>query len=139
MLITAIAVAGMSIAFPVGVGLALVLGVLINYVAQLHGKPFPLFMGLALAAVAIVIDAAVYSKIPQTKGRVHRTGILLSVGAGILMSLFYRFVTSAMADNMIDPEAGKITPYTAMFLFSAGMLLSNFIFNTYIMRNPIEG
>lgn len=55
------------------------------------------------------------------------------------MSLFYRFVTSAMAENMIEPEAGKITSYTAMFLFSIGIFLSNFLFNTYLMRKPIEG
>lgn len=139
MLIAAIAIAGMSIAFPVGVGLAMVLGVIINYIGQPQGKPFPLFIGLTLAAIAIIIDAVAYSKISKTKGRVPRTGILLSVGAGILMSLFYRFVTSAMAENMIEPEAGKITSYTAMFLFSIGIFLSNFLFNTYLMRKPIEG
>jgi glucose uptake protein len=55
------------------------------------------------------------------------------------MSLFYRFVAFAMADDMNNPEPGKITPYTAMFLFSIGILVSNFIFNTYLMRNPVEG
>jgi glucose uptake protein len=139
MLIAAIAIAGMSIAFPVGVGLAMVLGVLINYIAQPLGKPVPLFIGLALAAVAIILDAVAYSRITKTRGGIPRTGILLSLGAGVLMSLFYRFVASAMADTMTEPEAGKITAYTAMFLFSTGILLSNFIFNTYIMRNPIEG
>lgn len=139
MLIAAIAIAGMSIAFPVGVGLAMVLGVIINYIGQPYGKPFPLFIGLALAASAIVIDAVAYSKIPKKKGSVPRTGILLSIGAGVLMSLFYRIVTSVMADNMVNPEAGKITPYTAMFLFCVGILLSNFLFNTYMMRKPIEG
>jgi glucose uptake protein len=139
MLMAAIAIAGMSTAFPVGVGLAMVLGVIINYIAQPHGKPFPLFIGLALCTIAIVIDAAAYSKITKRKGRVSQTGILLSVGAGVLMALFYRFVTSAMADDMVNPEPGKITPYTAMFLFSAGILISNFFFNTYLMRKPIEG
>ena len=139
LLVAAIAVAGMSIAFPVGVGLAMVLGVIINYVAQPHGKPFPLFIGLALAAFAIILDALAYSKMQTTKGMVPRKGILLSIGAGILMSLFYWFVASAMAEDMNNPEAGKITPYTAMFLFAIGILLSNFIFNTYMMRRPVEG
>lgn len=139
MLIAAIAIAGMSIAFPVGVGLAMVLGVLINYIAQPHGRPFPLFFGLALAAIAIILDAVAYSKTIKTKGGIPRKGIVLSVCAGVLMSLFYRFVAFAMADDMVNPEAGKITAYTAMFLFSIGILLSNFIFNTYLMRNPVEG
>jgi len=139
MLVAAIAIAGMSTAFPIGVGLAMVLGVVINYIFQPYGKPFPLFIGLALAAAAIVTDAVAYSKIAKGRGKIPRAGILLSVGAGILMSLFYRFVASAMAENMADPEPGKITPYTGMFLFSIGMLLSNFIFNTYMMRKPVEG
>jgi glucose uptake protein len=139
MLVAAIAIAGMSIAFPVGVGLAMVFGVIINYIFQPYGKPFPLFFGLALAAAAIIINAAAYGKISIGKGKTPKNGILLSVGAGILMSLFYRFVAAAMAANMRDPQAGKITPYTAMFLFSLGMLLSNFLFNTYMMRKPVEG
>jgi glucose uptake protein len=139
MLVAAIAIAGMSIAFPVGVGLAMVLGVIINYVFQPYGKPFPLFLGLTLAAAAIVINAAAYCQISKGKGKTPKNGILLSVGAGILMSLFYRFVAAAMAENMANPESGKIGPYTAMFLFSIGMLVSNFLFNTYMMRKPIEG
>ncbi len=139
LLVAAIAIAGMSIAFPVGVGLAMVLGVIINYIFQPHGKPFPLFIGLALAAFAIVINAVAYSKTASGKGKVPAKGIILSVIAGILMSLFYRFVAYAMAENMVNPEPGKITAYTAMFLFSIGMLLSNFVFNTYMMRKPVEG
>ncbi len=139
LLVAAIAIAGMSIAFPVGVGLAMVLGVIINYIFQPHGKPFPLFLGLALAASAIVINALAYSKAARGRGKVPAKGIFLSVIAGILMSLFYRIVASSMADNMSAPEAGKITAYTAMFLFSLGMLASNFVFNTYMMRKPVEG
>jgi glucose uptake protein len=139
MFVAAIAIAGMSIAFPIGVGLAMVLGVIINYIFQPYGKPLPLFLGLTLAAAAIVIDAVAYSKIARGKGKVPAKGILLTVVAGLLMSLFYRFVAAAMAENMANPEAGKIGPYTAMFLFSLGMLLSNFVFNTYMMRKPVEG
>lgn len=139
MLVAAIAIAGMSIAFPIGVGLAMVLGVIINYIFQPHGRPFSLFTGLALAAAAIVINAFAYTKVARVKGKVPGRGIILSVAAGLLMALFYRIVASSVAENMMEPEQGKITPYTAMFLFSLGMLLSNFVFNTYMMRKPVEG
>lgn len=102
----------------------------INYIYQRYGKPLPLFIGLTLAATAIVINAVAYSKTSLSKGKVPWKGIILSVAAGILMSLFYRIVAAAMVENMAEPEEGKITPYTAMFLFSLGMLLSNFVFNT---------
>ena len=84
MLVSDIASAGMSIAFPAGVGLAMVSGVIINYIYQPYGKPLPLFIGLTLAATAIVINAVAYSKIALSKGKVPWKGIILSVAAGIL-------------------------------------------------------
>jgi glucose uptake protein len=139
MLVAAIAIAGMSIAFPIGVGMAMVLGIIINYIGQPQGKPWPLFIGLALCAGAIILDAWAYSKIQKSQGKVPQKGIILSFVAGVLMSLFYRFVAVAMADDMSFPESGKITPYTAMFLFTIGIVLSNFIVNTYMMKRPVEG
>lgn len=56
------------------------------------------------------------------------------------MSFFYRFVAAAMdLDNFVHPAAGKLTPYTAIVVFSAGVFLSNFLFNTYVMRRPFTG
>src|SRR5690606_20785564 len=67
-------------------------------------------------------------------------GILLSLAAGILMSFFYRFIAASMdIENFVDPAAGKMTPYTAVFIFSTGIFFSNFLFNTILMRKPIEG
>ena len=58
----AIAIAGMAVAFPVGIGLALVLGVLVNYLGAQKGNPALLFTGVALVAVAIVLNALAYKK-----------------------------------------------------------------------------
>ena len=71
--------------------------------------------------------------------RVSGKGILLSVSAGVLMALFYRFVASSMVTNFEIPEAGKLTPYTAIFFFAIGVLISNFLFNYLIMKRPFEG
>ncbi len=64
---------------------------------------------------------------------------MLSVGAGILMSLFYRFVASSMATDFVSPEPGKLTPYSAVFFFAIGVVISNFLFNYILMKKPIEG
>ncbi len=64
---------------------------------------------------------------------------MLSVVGGVLMALFYRFVASSMVSNFEQPEAGFLTPYSAVFVFSAGILISNFIFNTILMKRPFEG
>ncbi len=139
LLVAAIAIAGMSVAFPVGIGLALVLGVVVNYVYDPLGNPWLLFLGVALIAVAIVLDAMAYRRLPGQGKTAGAKGLILSVLCGVLMGFFYRFVAAAMATDFIEPEAGKLTPYTAMVLFSLGILASNFVFNTLIMRKPFEG
>lgn len=140
LLSSAIALAGMAVAFPVGIGIALILGVLINYIAATKGNPTLLFIGVICIAIAIIINAIAYKKVTKTQNNRSSKGLLLSLLAGLLMSLFYRFIASAMdLDNFEAPASGKMTSYTAVFIFSAGILLSNFIFNTLLMKKPLNG
>lgn len=139
LLVAAMSIAGMAVAFPVGVGIALALGVVINYIFAPKGDPVLLFIGVILIVAAILIDAVAYRKHSASLKKVSRKGILLSVSAGVLMALFYRFVASSMATDFVNPEPGKLTPYSAVFFFAAGVLLSNFLFNWMIMRTPFEG
>jgi glucose uptake protein len=139
LLVAAMAIAGMAVAFPVGVGIALALGVIINYIAVPKGDPIILFTGLGLIVVAIIIDAIAYKKHNATQQKVSGKGIILSVMAGVLMSLFYRFVASSMVTDFVKPDAGKLTPYSAVFFFAIGVLVSNFLFNYILMKKPIEG
>ncbi len=138
-LVAAIAVAGISVAFPVGVGLALVIGVIVNYIKNPEGNPVLLFAGVALVVVAIVVNALASSKVSKSKGSTSAKGILLSVMAGIIMGFFYRFVADGMTLNFTSPEAGKMTPYSAALIFSAGVFISNFLWNTFFMYKPVEG
>jgi glucose uptake protein len=140
LLSAAIAVAGMSVAFPVGIGLALVLGVIINYIGSQKGDPLFLFLGVGLITIAIIINAIAYKKASAGGQKLTSKGIFLSISAGLLMSFFYRFVAASMdLDNFITPAAGKMTPYTAVVIFSLGVLISNFLFNTLLMKKPISG
>lgn len=140
LLSSAIALAGMAVAFPVGIGTALILGVLINYIAATKGNPTLLFIGVICIAIAIIINAIAYKKVTKIQNNRSSKGLLLSLLAGLLMSLFYRFIASAMdLDNFEAPASGKMTPYTAVFIFSTGILLSNFIFNTLLMKKPLNG
>jgi glucose uptake protein len=136
----AIAIAGMSVAFPIAIGLALVLGVIVNYTGSQKGDPVFLFTGVALVAVAIIINAVAYRKASAARQQVSTKGILISLVAGVLMSFFYRFIAGSMdLENFESPAAGKLTPYTAVFIFSAGIFLSNFVFNTILMKKPFQG
>ena len=140
LLAAAVSIAGMSVAFPLGVGLALVLGVIINYVGTPKGDVIPLLIGVLLVAMAIVINGMAARRNGGTDKGNSRKGIILAAAAGILMSFFYRFVAAAMdLDNFTSPTPGMATPYTAFFIFSCGIFLSNFIFNTLAMRHPFVG
>ena len=140
LLSAAIAVAGMSVAFPVGIGLALVLGVIINYFGSQKGDPLFLFLGVGLVTLAIILNALAYKKTASGNQKVTSKGILISILAGLLMSFFYRFVAASMdLENFESPALGKMTPYTAAVIFAIGIFLSNFIFNTIVMKKPISG
>ncbi len=140
LLVAAIALAGMAVAFPVGIGLALIVGMIVNYINQPTGDPKLLFSGMAFVALAIVLDALAYRRLPSQKesgGGVK--GLVLSVLCGLLMGTFYLCVARSMAPNPVALEPGKLSPYTAMVFFSLGVLLSNFLFNTLLMRFPVAG
>lgn len=139
LLVAAIAIAGMSVAFPVGIGLALVIGVIVNYIDAPVGDATTLFGGVALIVVAILLNAVAYRKLSSETGNVSTKGLVLSVVAGCLMGLFYKYVANAMFPDFSQPIAGKLSPYTAVFLFSLGILLSNFVFNTALMYKPFTG
>lgn len=139
LLVAAIAVAGMAVAFPVGIGIALVLGVLVNYLASPVGNAPVLLVGVLLVTAAIVLDAVAYRRLPGGAGKAGRKGLMLSVAAGILMGLFYRFVAQSMSGNFRQPEPGLLGPYGAVFVFAVGLFMSNLVFNTFLMKKPIAG
>ena len=138
LLVAAIAIAGMSVAFPVGIGIALVLGVIVNYISNPQGNPVLIFSGVALIAVAIFLNAKAYQNL-QSTANVSRKGLILSVISGCLMGLFYKYVADSMAKDFVHPEAGKLTPYTALLFFAAGIVLSSFVFNSIQMKRPFIG
>lgn len=142
LLVAAIDIAGLAVAFPVGVGLALVLGVVTTYIAKPEGNVPMLAAGVACVMLAIILDALAYKKLASTGQKTPVKGIVISIAAGLLMGWFYSFVAQAM--GKIDPathtlEAGKLSPYSAIVLFSAGLLASNFIWNSIMMIKPFTG
>ena len=139
LLVAAIDIAGMAVAFPIGVGLALVLGVVTNYVATPVGNPVLLFAGVACVVLAILLSAAAYRRLPRVGSRTTGKGIALSVVAGVLMGYFYRFVAASMSADFVNLDVGKMGPYAAVVVFSAGLLLSTFVWNTIVMARPFVG
>lgn len=133
-------IAGLAVAFPLGVGISLVLGTIVNYIGAPKGDPVTLFIGVALIVIAIICNGVASGKLQKDEKAGAKKGIILAVVAGTLMAFFYRFVAAAMdLDNFASPAVGKATPYTAIVIFSLGVLLSNFVFNTFVMKKPFIG
>lgn len=140
LLVAAIGIAGMSVAFPVGIGIALVLGVVINYMANPQGNPVLIFAGVALIVIAIVLNARAYQKLQSNSAsKVSQKGLILSIVSGALMGLFYKYVADSMVHSFNSPEAGKLTPYTALVFFALGVVASSFVFNSLQMWRPFAG
>jgi glucose uptake protein len=147
LLVAAIAVAGMSVAFPIGIGMALVIGVVWNYAINPQGNPVLLFSGCAIITGAIIVDAIAYRALARTRQielvksgktkstliRVPVKGIVISIVSGLLMGSFFPLVEMGKAG-----EVG-LGPYAIGFVFAAGVVLSTFIFNLFFMNLPVQG
>lgn len=143
LLTASMALAGMAVAFPLGVGIALVLGVFVNYLTAPKGDAVILFTGVLLIMIAIICNGIAAGKMESnaySSNQTKKKGVVLALIAGLLMAFFYRFVAAAMdLNNFESPTAGMLTPYSAFFVFALGLFLSNLIFNSFIMKHPFSG
>jgi glucose uptake protein len=137
--ISVVSIAGMSVAFSVGSGLSLVIGVIVNYIDSPIGNIILLFSGVFLIVIAILLNTVAYTRMPAATKSVSMKGLLMSISSGILMGLFFKYVANSMFPNFKIPVEGQLSPYTAVFIFANGVFLSNIIFNTLIMFKPFIG
>src|SRR5882724_186977 len=133
LLVAAIEIAGMATAFPIGIGLALVVGVVLNYILSPKGSLLLLIPGVLFVIAAILLDARAYSLRESTQSKTSRKGIWISIACGILMGLFYPFVAKAATGEH------SLGPYAVTFVFSLGAALSALVMNTILMARPITG
>ncbi len=136
LLVVAIDAAGMSVAFPIGVGLALVIGTVASYMQVPRGSAVLLFSGVALVVAAMIFSAMAYRRLPRTASNRWGRGVFFAALAGCLMGFFYPQLSAAISPgfNSAPIQAGFLTPYTALLLFGAGLLASSAILNTLFMR-----
>ncbi len=133
LLVAAIEIAGLAVAFPIGIGLALVVGALMNYLISPKGNPFLLFGGIALVLLAIVFDAMAYKKREVEKQAVSARGIKISIVCGVLMGSFYPLIVKATTGK------AALGPYAVALFFCIGAVLCALPLNSYFMRKPLTG
>ena len=139
LLVAAISIAGMSVAFPIGGGIGWTLGILINYIGKPEGNPLFLFSGTAFIVVAILLSMQSYRKLAIHQKKPTLKGILLSLMAGLCIAFFYRFVASSLATDFSPADAGKISSYTAVVFFSIGALICTAVLNPFFHGETCTG
>lgn len=132
LLVAAISIAGLAVAFPIGCGLSLAIGVVLDYALRPSGNPVLLFGGVALICCAILADALAYRKLNKDNG-VGAKGLGLSVACGIVLGFFYPLVARSMSG------AHHLTPYAASLVFVVGALVCTIPFGYLLMRRPVTG
>lgn len=145
LLTAAIAVAGMSVGFPIGGGLAWILGIVFNFILIIIDKGKPegntvlLFTGVAVIIAAIYLSMLSYKRLAKEQKKASTKGILLSVGAGLLIAFFYGLVVKSLDNNFVTGGAGTLTPFSGVFFFAVGVSISTPVFNSLFMRYPVQG
>ena len=133
LLVAAIDMAGLAVAFPVSIGIALVVGVVLNYVLQPKGNAWLLMSGVACALIAVILDGKAYGRLRRVGESSSRKSIVLCIVSGVLMGLWSPFLTYAMTRGQ------SLTPYSAATFLTLGALLSCFLWNVYFMKKPLVG
>jgi len=131
LLVAAIEIAGLAVAFPIGIGLALVVGVLLNYAISPGGNALLLFGGVFLVVMAIIVDALAFRRREAKQKTVSARGIQLSIACGILMGVFYPLV----AKGITGPHS--LGPYAVALFFAIGTALCAVPVNYFLMRKPL--
>src|SRR4051812_8715071 len=134
-------IAGMAVAYPIAIGIALVEGVVVNYAAQPSGQPLLIFGGVGFILVAIILDGLAYRNVQRSASDPcqMKKGISLAISGGILMGLFYFLVQRSLSMDFTNPTPGKFGPYAGVLVYCGGTFLSNILFNTYLMSHPTRG
>jgi glucose uptake protein len=131
----------MSVGFPIGGGLAWVLGILVNFIiAGSQGtNTTVLFSGVAAIVAAIVFCMLAYKKLTGDKKGATSKGIIVSILAGITIAFFYGLVVKSLDPTYVNGGSGNLTPFTGVFFFTIGAVISTPVFNLFVMHHPVQG
>jgi glucose uptake protein len=133
LLVAAIDMAGLAIAFPVSIGIALVVGVVSSYILQPKGNLVLLAIGVVCAVIAVIMDGKAYGSLPIAGGAVSKKSIVTCIVSGVLMGLWAPFVARGMT------HGNPLGPYSIAVFLTLGALLSCSIWNVYFMKKPLVG
>jgi glucose uptake protein len=133
LLVAAIDMAGLAVAFPVSIGIALVVGTVLSYILQPKGNAAFLMTGVVCALIAVILDGRAYGNMASVGRTVTRKSIIICIVSGVLMGLWNPFVAYGAT------RGHALSPYSSVVFLTFGALLSCFIWNLYFMKHPLAG
>src|SRR3984893_15026218 len=133
LLVAAIDMAGLAIAFPISIGIALVVGVVSSYILQPQGNAGLLAAGVVCALIAVILDGKAYGSLPTANRELTKKSIVTCVVSGILMGIWAPFVTHSMT------RGNTLGPYSVAVFLTLGVFLSRLIMYFYLMKHPLVG
>jgi glucose uptake protein len=147
LLIAAVSVSGLAVAFPMAMGLALLLASGLGMASRPAANLLLLGLGCLLILTSIVLNAVTYrimgvathealARAGQAKSTRRPSpvkGIILALLAGLFLACFTPLVEKAREGEM------GMGPYALGFLFAVGVFLSSFVFDIFFINLPVEG
>jgi len=133
LLVAAIDMAGLAVAFPIAIGIALVVGVVLSYSLQPKGSPLLLAAGVACALLAVILDGKAYGSLSAAGRTISKKSVITCIVSGVLMGLWAPFVTHSMTTGH------ALGPYSVAVFLTLGAFLSCFVWNLYFMKHPLVG
>lgn len=143
----AVSISGLAVAFPIGMGFALVMNVVWNAILN-PGSGSPLLLtgaGVVLASIVLaalafreyslakLIAAAQQGKTKSTRKKVSLRAVGFSLAAGLMIGSVLPFIQISQAGE------NGLGPYSIGLLFAIGIVLSTFVFNLFFMNLPVSG
>jgi len=151
LLLASMTIAGMSVAFPLTLGVALVIGAIWDFANATQANTPLTFIGVALLAGAVVVSVVTYMRLlrvrrevaqkaltpdPRIKSKRQKSAgatlvIILSVVGGIALSTFPKLLDEATSGD------NALAPYSAVMLLSVAALLSSPFFVLFFTTFPV--
>jgi glucose uptake protein len=151
LLLGGVTVAGVTLTFPIAMGLALFVGMGWRYYWWPAGNLALLLLGCLLIVAAMVVVSIGYSRLQRIRAmdvahaaaitgkkapagkRTSAMGIAISIVSGLLMGAYFPLVETARQGDL------EMGPYPIAFLFAAGVLATTLLYNLYFLNLPVRG
>lgn len=147
LIMAALSVAGITVAYLIGIALMLAGGMAIMYHYAPGGNGVMLWSSAGVVLAAAILMAVSYrmftmerlvalmreGKTKSTKKVVTLKGQLLAIGGGLVAGGFYPLLNAAKSGE------NGLGPYGIGLFFAAGIAISTIVYNLFFMNLPVHG